>query len=223
MDEYFARTDIVGSQYFLTDALGSTVALTDSARALQPRYTYEPFGRTTVSGADRGSSYQYTGRENDGTGLYFYRARYYNPTFQRFISQDPIDFVGGINLYAYVNNSPVRFRDPSGDQPQWALAGAGPVGVGIAIGITAIVAAYLYLRSPAGQEAVDALDRSIPRPKPKEKCKKGIWCKLAFELEEPDPDGFAKFKICFYTCSDGPRFLTRYVYETCPPDWEFLQ
>jgi RHS repeat-associated protein len=56
-----------------------------------------------------------TGRENDGTGLYFYRARYYSPTFQRFIAQDPIGFAGGDpNLYGYTFNSPTNLRDPSG-------------------------------------------------------------------------------------------------------------
>ncbi len=53
--------------------------------------------------------YQYTGRENDATGLYFHRARYYNPSFQRFISEDPIGMGGGINLYAYVGNNPISF------------------------------------------------------------------------------------------------------------------
>jgi len=58
-----------------------------------------------------------TGRENDGTGLYFYRARYYSPTFQRFIAQDPIGFAGGnANLYVYAKNNPLRFRDPYGRQ-----------------------------------------------------------------------------------------------------------
>ena len=41
--------------------------------------------------------YQFTGRENDGTGLYFYRARYYSPTFQRFIAQDPLDQAPRVN------------------------------------------------------------------------------------------------------------------------------
>jgi len=61
--------------------------------------------------------YQFTGRENDGTGLYFYRARYYSPTFQRFVSQDPIGFAGGgPNLYGYVLNNPISFIDPFGYQ-----------------------------------------------------------------------------------------------------------
>jgi len=66
--------------------------------------------------------HQFTSRENDGTGLYFYRARYYSPTFQRFIAQDPIGFAGGDpNLYGYVGDNPSDFRDPSGN---W-LVGAG--------------------------------------------------------------------------------------------------
>jgi RHS repeat-associated protein len=59
--------------------------------------------------------FQYTGRELDGTGLYFYRARYYSPAFQRFISEDPSCFGGGdINLYSYVRNSPPNFTDSCG-------------------------------------------------------------------------------------------------------------
>src|SRR5579875_2894593 len=56
-----------------------------------------------------------SGRENDGAGLYSYRARYYSPTFQRFIAQDPIGFAGGDpNMYRYVYDNPVNGRDPSG-------------------------------------------------------------------------------------------------------------
>ena len=77
------------------------------------QYTYDPFGNTTVTGSSA-NPYQYTGRENDGTGLDYYRGRYYNPSLGRFISEDPIGFGGGINLYAYVGNSPLSFRDPFG-------------------------------------------------------------------------------------------------------------
>jgi RHS repeat-associated protein len=99
----------------LPDALGSSVALTDSTGTLQTQYTYEPFGNTTVAGATSTNPLQYTGRENDGTGLYYYRARYYSPRLQRFISEDPIGFGGGdVNLYAYVGNDPVNAKDPLG-------------------------------------------------------------------------------------------------------------
>jgi len=43
-----------------------------------------------------------------------YRARYYNPTTGRFLSEDPIGFAGGMNLYAYANENPLRFNDPFG-------------------------------------------------------------------------------------------------------------
>jgi len=73
------RTDTAGSRSFLTDGLGSTLALTDSAGVVQSEYTYEPFGQTTVSGPSSTNPVQYTGRENDDTGLYYYRAWYYHP------------------------------------------------------------------------------------------------------------------------------------------------
>src|SRR5262249_48328219 len=58
---------------------------------------------------------QFTGRENDGTGLYYYRARYYSPQLGRFISEDPLEFAGGdVNLYTYVGNRPTGATDPQG-------------------------------------------------------------------------------------------------------------
>jgi RHS repeat-associated protein len=115
IDEYFQRTDSAGARDFVTDTLGSTLALADSSGAIQTSYTYEPFGNTTASGASSTNPYQFTGRENDGTGLYFNRARYYSPAMQRFASQDPIGFQGGTtDLYAYVSNSPLSVADPTG-------------------------------------------------------------------------------------------------------------
>jgi RHS repeat-associated protein len=113
LDEYFQRTDLSGPANFLTDALGSTIALTGTGGNTLAQYTYDPFGNTTLTGSSA-NPYQYTGRENDGTGLYYYRGRYYHPSRGRFISEDPAGFAGGINLYAYVGNSPVSFRDPFG-------------------------------------------------------------------------------------------------------------
>ena len=115
IDEFFTRTDGVGSRALLPDALGSTVALGDNTGTLQTQYTYEPFGYATQTGLASASSYKYTGREDDGTGLYYYRARYYHPRLQRFIAEDPIGFVGGdINIYAYVGGNPISRTDPLG-------------------------------------------------------------------------------------------------------------
>src|SRR5208337_4160216 len=114
IDEYFARTDSSNNvSTLLPDALGSTIGLVGSGQSIATSYTYEPFGATTVGGAANGNSYQFTGRENDGIGSYFYRARYYQPTYQRFVSQDPLDFDGGdANLYDLVGDSPTVFVDP---------------------------------------------------------------------------------------------------------------
>jgi RHS repeat-associated protein len=116
VDETFTRTG-ASMENFLTDVLGSPVATTDTTGAIVTQYTYEPFGNTSSTGAISSNPFQYTGRENDGTGLYYYRARYYSPRTQRFISQDPIGFAGGINLYAYVGDSPVDLIDPFGLRP----------------------------------------------------------------------------------------------------------
>jgi len=115
VDEVFSRMETGDTQSVLADGLGSTLALLSSAGVTQTEYTYEPFGNTTTAGAGSSNTSQYTARENDGTGLYYYRARYYSPKLQRFISEDPSDFGGGdTNLYAYVSNSPCNATDPSG-------------------------------------------------------------------------------------------------------------
>jgi RHS repeat-associated protein len=111
-------------------------------------YAYSAYGETVALGPDGGNPLQYTGRENDGTGLYYYRARYYDPLLKRFVSEDPIGMLGGISLSAYVKGNPVSFSDPSGHraiggssvwqrigrllaprEQQPAEAGVGPSGV----------------------------------------------------------------------------------------------
>ena len=84
----------------------------------------------------------YTGRELDSSGLYYYRARYYDPSTGRFDSEDPLGFAAGINFYAYVGNNPVNGNDPSGEAPGWVRVIG--TGVGAVIGGGTSFATQLY-------------------------------------------------------------------------------
>jgi RHS repeat-associated protein len=115
IDEVFKRADSTGTYTPLQDGLGSAVALVDASGNPVTQYSYDPFGNTSVSGATNSNAFQYTGRENEGNGLYFYRARYYSPVLGRFINEDPLGFAGsGSNFYAYVFDNPANLVDPSG-------------------------------------------------------------------------------------------------------------
>jgi RHS repeat-associated protein len=129
IDERFARNDTTGRTYFLTDALNSTLALTNSSGAIQNTYSYDPYGNTTQSNASFTNPYQYTGREADTPGLYYYRARYYSPPIGGMISEDPIGFGGGqSSFYAYVGGDPLSNTDLSGLQEDTVSAYCGKYG-----------------------------------------------------------------------------------------------
>ena len=112
-DDFLARTDSSGTTSLLTDVTNSTIGVTDANGNLASGYTYGPFGSVQTT-STQPVPYQYTGRENDATGLFYYRARYYSPALSRFISEDSAEFGSGINRYAYTGNDPVDARDPSG-------------------------------------------------------------------------------------------------------------
>jgi RHS repeat-associated protein len=114
IDEPLARLTPNAMRFYQTDALGSVVALTDETGSIRTQYIYDPFGNVTITGESNDNSFQYTGRENDGTGLYYYRVRYYSPELERFVSEDPVGLKGGIGFYVYVANSPTGKIDPSG-------------------------------------------------------------------------------------------------------------
>jgi RHS repeat-associated protein len=115
IDEVFDRATTASgmTQFRLTDILGSAIALTSAIGDVEGETTYEPFGATMSQGVSSTYS-QFTARDNDETSLYYYRARYYSPELQRFISEDPIRFNGGVNFFSYVNNDPVNYTDPKG-------------------------------------------------------------------------------------------------------------
>lgn len=124
IDEPLARMDQSGAvAYYHADGLGSIVAMTDAAGNVTSRRQYDAWGNLEV-GADQ-PGYAFTGREWDPeTGLYYYRARYYDPKTGRFTGEDPIGFDGGVNFYAYASGNPPTAVDPSGT----AVAIAGPNG-----------------------------------------------------------------------------------------------
>jgi len=101
--------------YYEADGLGSVTSLTTPTGTVAATYTYDSFGFMTNSTGSATNWFRYTGRQFDSdTGLYYYRARYYDPQTGRFLSEDPIGFAGGVNHYSYVDNSPPNFKDPSG-------------------------------------------------------------------------------------------------------------
>ncbi len=119
LDQVFSRTPVGGQpSYILTDALGSSIGLADPTGAVTTSYSYEPYGKTTESGAANDNSTRFAGREEDSAGLldiYHLRGRYYSPELHRFLTEDPFGLAGGdANLYGYVGQKPTMQRDPLG-------------------------------------------------------------------------------------------------------------
>ena len=107
----FRREDL---RHALIDGTGHVLALADTSGTIQTDYTYEPYGETTVSGSASSNTQQYMGRERDASGLYFFRARYYDPASKRFLSEDPLGLQAGPNFYEFVMGNPVSNIDPYG-------------------------------------------------------------------------------------------------------------
>ncbi len=123
IDEPLAELRSGTTSYYEADGLGSVTSLTSGAGAIADTYTYDSFGNVTASTGSVTNRFQYTAREFDSeSGLYYYRARYYDPNAGRFISEDPIGFRGSSNFYKYVANNPTDLTDPTGLQPnKWSL------------------------------------------------------------------------------------------------------
>ena len=106
--------------YFLhPDHLGSTSLTTDAAGNVVARRRYAPYGKERWVEGTLPTDFGFTGqRDVPGTGLMYYRARYYDPTLGRFISADTIvpnvANPQSLNRYSYVRNNPLKYTDLSG-------------------------------------------------------------------------------------------------------------
>jgi RHS repeat-associated protein len=129
LDEALARVTRTAAETpqlraYVTDHLGSVLAQTREDQSIASGSRYSAYGETATSGEVQAGDLGYTARENDGTGLYFYRARYYDPVLKRFVSSDPIGLDGGLNTYTYVLGNPLAYADPTGENPAAAVAAA---------------------------------------------------------------------------------------------------
>jgi RHS repeat-associated protein len=115
IDEPLAMLRSATTSYYQADGLGSVTSLTNAAGTAAQSYTYDSFGNIIATTGSLVNSFRYTGREWDAeTSLYYYRARYYDATAGKFISEDPSGFTAGIDFYAYVGNNSENLVDPQG-------------------------------------------------------------------------------------------------------------
>ncbi len=112
IDEPLAEKRGTTVSYYEADGLGSVTSLSNTSGTLANTYTYDAYGKLTASTGTVVNPFRFTGREWDAeTGLFNYRARYYDQNIGRITSEDPISFRGGINFFRYAGNNPVRLVD----------------------------------------------------------------------------------------------------------------
>ncbi|WP_275935205.1 RHS repeat-associated core domain-containing protein, partial [Abyssisolibacter fermentans] len=116
---YISRKSSIGSSYYFYNGHGDVVQTVSENGEVRNQYDYDIFGNPLLTIEEEKNEIRYSGEYYDeSTGLYYLRARYYNPYTGRFISED--SYWGedsnplSLNLYTYCYNDPLRFIDPSG-------------------------------------------------------------------------------------------------------------
>jgi RHS repeat-associated protein len=122
------RTAGSTTSFYLQDALGSVIGLTDPTAKLTDQYRYDAYGQPTLTNGSTTNPYRYRGQWTDSvTGFQYLRSRYYDPSVGRFLSRDqagfelgsPVDF----NRYRYAASNPVNASDPLGQESalEWIM------------------------------------------------------------------------------------------------------
>ena len=210
VDEPLAASRGTSTEFYQADGLGSITSLSTTAGAMSDSFVYDSFGNVTSSTGSFAQPFRYTGREWDAeTGLYYYRARYYDPAIGRFLSEDPIR--SGINFYTYVINNPATFVDPLG------LRNCTKTPLGVVCypdgrpGTTNFDPKLPQLPAPPG---LPTPRKPIPVPMPSTFCEPGTDCHDKIQLGLPKPSyGDIMFDPCRGWGSDsaplpynGPSF-----------------
>jgi len=100
--------------YICADQIMSSKVLVDETGNKDQTRDYYPYGNTSTSTGSV-SAYQFSGKEKDATGLYYFGARYYDPNTMRWLSCDPAE--QGWSPYVYCGGNPVNMVDPDGECP----------------------------------------------------------------------------------------------------------
>ena len=151
--------DVTSTYYFRRNLLGDVIGIYDTSGAKVAGYAYDAWGNCTITSdttkydVAHANPIRYRGYYYDeDTKLYYLNARYYCPEWRRFISPDDTAYldpesVNGLNLYAYCNNDPVNYADPSGNSIIASIL------IGAAIG--AIISGGFSLASELYQNNLD--------------------------------------------------------------------
>jgi RHS repeat-associated protein len=104
--------------YYLTDALGSVVAVVSGdGLTVGDHYAYDPFGNTTFHSGTTANPWGFDGGYSDATGLVKFGARYYDPSTARWTQLDPAG--QSPSAFSYANDDPINERDPTGAASAW--------------------------------------------------------------------------------------------------------
>ncbi len=156
-----ARTDHTATlpthAFYHADGNGNITAMVNAQQALVARYIYDPFGNIVSKSGPLAdvNAYRFSSKQVHGrSGLYYYGYRYYSPSLQRWISRDPIEERGGINLGTFAANSPINKGDANGHLVGYFILGA--------VAICTAAGVYFLKKEADSADAVnDARNRDI--------------------------------------------------------------